>query len=323
MANVLRINIKRYCCTSLPVCRSNNLISESWRENKCAEATSLSRATSFNRTLFFKNLKEVIEKHNLTALQIYNCDEAGVTNVHKPPKILAHKHQKQVGKVTSTEEVKNFKAHMLIGAPTGSSGAAYPIGYYNKVADEWMLNHPGTPMSIYDIASVTGQAFPLAFTPTTITKSFKKSVIYPYNSEVFQDSDFLSSYVSNRIEVANIEIVTFAQNKGTSVIFDINTPSTSRSGCSKEMVSPELVRPHFRASPRKISKTNKAMLNDFLRLEPSHFEGYNNDIWLQQWGDFAHSQSPSGSRQRSISWKTVLEKEKHQLAAQKPRFDPY
>ncbi|KAF2899678.1 hypothetical protein ILUMI_06496 [Ignelater luminosus] len=103
---------------------NNKLIPESWRENQCAgiewiylfrqrhnsislrtpEATSLGRATSFNEThvtLFFKNLKEVMEKHNLTALQIYNCDETGVTNVHKPPKILAPKHQKQVGKVTS------------------------------------------------------------------------------------------------------------------------------------------------------------------------------------------------------------------------------
>ncbi|KAF2889346.1 hypothetical protein ILUMI_16827, partial [Ignelater luminosus] len=97
---------------------NNKLIPESWRENQCAgiewiylfrqrhnsiglrtpEATSLGRATSFNKThvtLFFRKLKEVMEKHNLTALQIHNCDETGVTNVHKPPKISAPKHQKQ------------------------------------------------------------------------------------------------------------------------------------------------------------------------------------------------------------------------------------
>ncbi|KAF2886681.1 hypothetical protein ILUMI_19492, partial [Ignelater luminosus] len=103
-------------------------------------------------------------------------------------------------------------------------------GYYNKAADEWMLNHPSTPMSIYDIASVTGQAFSLAFTPTNIIKGFEESGIYPYNSEVFQDSDFFSSYLSDRIEVANIETDTSAQNKGTQVIFDINAHSTSKSG---------------------------------------------------------------------------------------------
>ncbi|KAF2895218.1 hypothetical protein ILUMI_10959 [Ignelater luminosus] len=278
---------------------NNKLIPESHNNIglQTPEATSLGRATSFNKThvaLFFKNLKEVIEKHNLTALQILQLRR---DRCHKCAQASQPKHQKQVGKVTSAERdvlvtMKNFKAHMLTGTPTGSSGAAYSTGwmtgdnflefinylikivhcslennillildnheshydirvlslscfgpfkgYYNKAADEWMLNHPGTPISIYYIASVTGQTFPLAFTPTNIRKGFEKSGIYSYNSEVFQDSDFLSFYVSDRIEVANIETDTSAQNKGTNVIFDINAPSTSKSGCSKEIVSPEV-----------------------------------------------------------------------------------
>ncbi|KAF2892328.1 hypothetical protein ILUMI_13846 [Ignelater luminosus] len=253
---------------------NNKLIPELWKENQCAaiiwiylfrqghnnislrppEAKNLDRATNFNKThvtFFFKNLKEVIEKHNLTALQIYNYDETGVTNVHKPPKILAPKHQKRVGKVI------NAKRDVHKMQPLDLSCFGPFKGYYNKAADEWMLNHPGTLMSIYGIASVTGQAFPSAFTPTNITKGFEKFGIFSYNSEVFQDYDFLSSYVSDRIEVPNIETDTSVQNKGTKVIFDINAPSTSKSGCSKKIVSPEVVRPHLRVSPRKISKTSK------------------------------------------------------------------
>ncbi|KAB0792960.1 hypothetical protein PPYR_12580 [Photinus pyralis] len=98
---------------------------ESWSDKKCAgeewmklfrarhklslrtpEATSLSRATSFNKhnvSIFFTNLRNVIEKHGFTANQIYNCDETAVTTVHKPPKIMASCGQKQVGKITSGE----------------------------------------------------------------------------------------------------------------------------------------------------------------------------------------------------------------------------
>ncbi|KAF2892327.1 hypothetical protein ILUMI_13845 [Ignelater luminosus] len=140
-----------------------------WKENQCAgiiwiylfrqrhnnislrtpEAKNLDRATNFNKThvtFFLKNLKEVIEKHNLTALQIYNYDETGVTNVHKPPKILAPKHQKRVGKVISAKRgvlvtMKNFKVHMLTGAPTGSSGAAYPTVWMTEDNFLEFINH--------------------------------------------------------------------------------------------------------------------------------------------------------------------------------------
>lgn len=102
-------------------------IPESWIRNKSAgndwftaflkrnpnlalrspEATSLSRATSFNRTnveQFFTKYKEILQRYHLTASRIWNVDETGVTTVQKPKKmIVAQRGSKQVGAVTSAE----------------------------------------------------------------------------------------------------------------------------------------------------------------------------------------------------------------------------
>ncbi|KAK9739239.1 hypothetical protein QE152_g9187 [Popillia japonica] len=66
-----------------------------------------------------------------------------------------------------------------------------------------MLNHPGVPMTIYDIAGVVGKAFPLALTPSNIIKGFERTGIYPFNFDIFDESEFLSSYVTDRAQARN------------------------------------------------------------------------------------------------------------------------
>jgi hypothetical protein len=101
-------------------------IPESWHENGMAgkdwfsnfikrnsalsirtpEATSASRATSFNRynvNQFFEKLGNVLTKHKVTPSRIWNLDETGVQTVLKPKKIVAAKGTKQVGAVVSAE----------------------------------------------------------------------------------------------------------------------------------------------------------------------------------------------------------------------------
>jgi hypothetical protein len=74
------------------------------------EATSLSRPTGFNETevkKFFTNLHSVMEKETFSADRIYNVDEAGISTVQRPGKILTAKGSKQVGKITSAERGQN------------------------------------------------------------------------------------------------------------------------------------------------------------------------------------------------------------------------
>ena len=99
---------------------------ESWVRDRCAgpdwfsgfmkrnsdlairtpEATSISRATSFNRTnvkLFFEKLALVMDRDKFQANDVWNLNETGVTTVQKPRSVVATKGVKQIGSITSSE----------------------------------------------------------------------------------------------------------------------------------------------------------------------------------------------------------------------------
>ena len=65
--------------------------------------------------------------------------------------------------------------------------------YYNSACNDWMLSHPGRAITIYDIGSLSAQAYYKAFTSANIIAGFNKTGIYPMNMGIFSDDAFLSS----------------------------------------------------------------------------------------------------------------------------------
>ena len=134
------------------------------------EATSIARATAFNRynmDMFFNHYNSIINRPNfqLEPRLIWNLDETGVNTVQGTSKILSEKGIKQVGQITSAERGVlitmcccvsavgatlppayifprvNFRDHMLNGAPNGSLGLATPSGWMNCELFVVVLKH--------------------------------------------------------------------------------------------------------------------------------------------------------------------------------------
>lgn len=61
-----------------------------------------------------------------------------------------------------------------------------------------MMRNPGKPISICEVAVCVGEAHMKAMTPANIINAFKKTGIFPYDSNIFTDIDFLPSEVTNR-----------------------------------------------------------------------------------------------------------------------------
>nr|CAI5839589.1 unnamed protein product [Callosobruchus analis] len=123
-----------------------------------SEACSLSRATSFTRhnvQILFHNLFSILQRYPCfgDCTRIFSLHESGTSTVQKPKKVFASKSSRQLIKITSADRGtlvttccivsasgsallpamvfprKNFKSHMLTGAPAGTVGLAQPTGW--------------------------------------------------------------------------------------------------------------------------------------------------------------------------------------------------
>ncbi|GFO36577.1 tigger transposable element-derived protein 6-like protein [Plakobranchus ocellatus] len=213
------------------------------------EPTSIARATAFNKTNvgpFFDKLKQLYEELSLTPERIYNVDETALSTSQKPQKVVAESRVKQVAQLVSHERGdtitmlgiinaignslppclvfprKQFKPHMIFGAPPGTHGFANPRGWMTKQLFVECLRHihrhvrstrenkvllstrgcttiPGKRQTIHDVAGILGAAYSRAFTLDNAISGFRATGICPLNDEVFSEADFYQCYLSDTL----------------------------------------------------------------------------------------------------------------------------
>lgn len=157
--------------------------------------------------------------------------------------------------------------------------------YVNRAQTAWMHNNPGKTMTIYDIPGVVKESLPLALNPANIMSGFKASGIWPLNADIFQDSDYALSFVTDRPDPAGqsandenvslnllnpelLDSVPELDISTTEIIHQIETANEPTPSCSgQNQFSPSKIRPLPKAPPRKTNmngrrKRKSAVLTD-------------------------------------------------------------
>ena len=68
------------------------------------QPTNIARAVGFNKEPvehFFKIFQSILTSHSYSPMRVWNMNETGISNVHKPANIVATKDARAAGKMTS------------------------------------------------------------------------------------------------------------------------------------------------------------------------------------------------------------------------------
>lgn len=139
---------------------------------------------------------------------------------HKPVLLLLDNHHSHVN-VKFVTKAKNNHI-ILLSFPPHCFHNLQPLNvdvygpfknYISRQQINWMINHPGKTMTIYDLLGIVKEAFPLVFTQNNITNSFKKAGICQCNKDVFQDCDFAPSFITDRLDPNSALMEKLSQSK--------------------------------------------------------------------------------------------------------------
>ncbi|XP_074042558.1 uncharacterized protein [Leptinotarsa decemlineata] len=98
--------------------------------------------------------------------------------------------------------------------------------YVNTAYNSWMTNRPGATMTIYSIPNIVRTALPLEETPNNIRAGFQVSGIYPFNRDIFPDSEFMvDNSLPDQETIPNQDV----QQTGPSRIAESRTPTPQNS----------------------------------------------------------------------------------------------
>ncbi|KAK9759143.1 DDE superfamily endonuclease [Popillia japonica] len=110
---------------------------------------------------------------------------------------------------TTLEAVTHAKSNnvVMLSLPPQSSHKTQPLdpvffkpfkNKYNQVADNWQCSHPGQTITVYDVAELFKTAYERTATLEKAIVTFRVTGIYPLDSTVFSEEDFLPSEVTEQ-----------------------------------------------------------------------------------------------------------------------------
>lgn len=86
----------------------------------------------------------------------------------------------------------------------------------NRLRYEWVQSHPGRVMQMFDLPPIFARALQIGATEPNIISSFRATGIWPYDSQIFQEIDFMPSETTNRAytpeEIINEEDILMGDN---------------------------------------------------------------------------------------------------------------
>lgn len=111
-----------------------------------------------------------------------------------------------------------------------------------KVAQhDWLISHAGKAITIHDLAGLSNIAIQTSFTPKNIISGFQKTGMWPFDRNVFSESDFIAARIptSSNIETDG----SLRHSPLTEITEPVASTSASPSANESVVLSPEVLRP--------------------------------------------------------------------------------
>ena len=169
--------------------------------------------------------------------------------------------------ISAIQRAKSNGIHLLT-LPPHTSHRLQPLdialygpfkAYFNRAMDDWMRSHPGMMVRITNMSEFVRSAMVNSMTPKNILSGFEKAGIYPVNSEIFQESDFVAAELTDRPdpseEPSSPSLLGPESHPSTSEV--VRTPLPTTSCSTTEYVSPSELFPVPKAAPRKATTTGR------------------------------------------------------------------
>lgn len=173
------------------------------------EAVSLNRVFGLNKSAvnrYFDNLEKVVNEQQLEPHRIFNCDESGLTCVHKPLKVIAQKGKRVVSSVTSAERGQTTTILLAMNA-TGTYIPPMMI-FKRKRMKESLIDH--APTGTLGCCSDSG------WIDTELFMSYIKHFVK--HTQCSPQNKCLLILDGHKSHTKNIELLNYASEKGLLMI---------------------------------------------------------------------------------------------------------